>query len=44
VVLFSVILTSVLIIASDKSKKLSGFYSAFFGEKFKKSQNENETS
>jgi len=42
VVLFSVILTSVLIIASDKSKKLSGFYSSFFGQKLKKNQNEDE--
>ena len=35
VILFSIILTSVLIITSDKSKKLKSFYSIFFGENLK---------
>jgi len=35
VILFSIILTSILIITSDKSKKLKGFYSIFFGENLK---------
>jgi len=35
VILFSIILTSILILSSDKSKKLTRFYSIFFGENLK---------
>ena len=45
VILFSVILTSILIITSDKSQKLKRFYAIFFGEhlKPKSSKNTSET-